>query len=385
MTDSQKNHTQRHANRKAAGLRASSAVTAALFALFLLFGIAARAQVKVVAAIDSTEMLIGEQTAVRIDVTHPAGAEPVFPSDLQQLMNKGVEVIGSGVTGTESAAGAETTHFAFTVTSFDPALYSIPSLSVKVGKRTYATQPLALKVNDVKVDTANVDKYFGPKEIIEPVYTWRDWMPLFVLSLLLIAGIAAVAVAARRLKQTKALPRPKPAPKPAMLPHEEAQMLIAKLKEQHDAGQLAPKDYYTDLVAILRRYVGKRYGFRTDEMTSRELVEHLIDNASTAEGEQRPDYAELREILATADLAKFAKLQPEAGEDERNLGRLQAYVETTKSDTPPPAPPQEEEEEKPQEPSTWPRRRKQLALAAAVALTAVVAALIIAEIFELLL
>lgn len=313
---------------------------------------AAKAQVSVKASMDSAEILLGEQTAMRIKVVHPSGQTPVFPEDLGNLLKKGIEKVGRARVSSEDDIpdkGLTTTECIYTLTSFDPALYYIPSLSVKVGGRIYPTQQLALKVNDIKVDTVHTDKYFGPKEITDPAYTWRDWMKLFVVSLLLVIFIAASLYTGFRFKRSA---HRKPAPKKkadVLLPHKEAEMAIEKLKEEYGHDALTSKDYYTDLVNILKRYATKRYGFKAGEMTSYELVEHLIaaqeeeQRKAAAEGTQQnaaekpllrqePDYTELREILATADLTKFAKLKTGISEDERNIHRLSAYIEITKSD-----------------------------------------------------
>lgn len=144
--------------------------------------------------------------------------------------------------------------------------------------------------------------------------------------------------------------------------------------------------------------MSKRYGFRADEMTSYELVEHLIDlddkqsaavsgseATSTIGNTPKPDYSELREILATADLTKFAKLKTDAGEDEQNLARLSQYIETTKSDTPPAPMPDEATPAEPEKPASNPRRKKAVIMAVAAAATICVAMLTAYEIFELLL
>ncbi len=372
-------------------------VTALIFA-----ALTAKAQVRVSATIDSTEILIGEQTDVHITVEHPQNVQPTFPKLIQQLMKEGIEVVKEGVVDTKKdkpSNGINTSVFSFTITSFDPALYSIPPMNVKVGGKIYSTDQLALKVNDVKVDTAHVDKFFGPKEIIEPTYTWRDWMPLFLLSLLLIACGIAVWISAQRLMSAPKAKIVKAGKKTPILPHKEAQKEIAKLKGEYESEELSSKDYYTSLVHILRRYVSKRYGFNAGEMTSHELVEHLIELGEKqrllakkeADGEnvqpqphEEPDYAELREILATADLTKFAKLKTDTGEDERNLIRLSSYIESTKSDKLPETV-AEEGNEKPETKVKNPRTKKKVILCAAIAATVAVAVFMINEIFDLLL
>lgn len=361
-----------------------------------------KAQVKVTARIDSAEILIGEQTSVHITVEHPQNVQPAFPKNVQQIMKKGVEVVKKetvSIKEDEPVKGTNTSDYSFTITSFAPALYYIPSMNVKVGGKVYSTNQLAIKVNDVKVDTAHVDKFFGPKEIIEPVYTWRDWMPLFFLSLLLIVCGQTIWIAARKLIAAPKIKVAKAAKKEQLLPHKEAQNEIAKLKNEYESEELSSKDYYTSLIQILRKYVSKRYGFRADEMTSYELVEHLIDlgdrqklmakeNAEKGnaleEPIKEPDYTELREILATADLTKFAKLKTDSNEDERNLMRLSSYIETTKSDKIPVAP-VEEEDNKQETPAQNPRTKKKIVLGIAITASVIVVLLIINEIFELLL
>lgn len=357
-----------------------------LFAALFVTAFAAHGQVKVTASIDSAEMLIGEQTAVRINVSHPKNIKPVFPSNLQQLMKDGVEVVGEGKTQEKEVDGVANTQYSFYITSFTPALYSIPSMGVKVGKRVYSTNQLAVKINDVKVDTTHVDKFFGPKEIIEPVYTWRDWMPLFVLSLLLVGCCVAIYIFANRLRKAKYVKPVKVVKKKVVLPHKEAEQEIEKLKKEYTNEGLSSKDYYTSLVTILRHYVNKRYGINADEMTSGELVDKLMSLSSESSQEQAQtvsDLAELREILITADLTKFAKLKTNVGEDERNITRLSEYIETTKSNQLP----QQVDIPIPivQEPSNTLRKKRLMALVGASVVTAVVVALIIFEVIELML
>lgn len=361
---------------------------------------AVRAQVSVKAMTDSTAILLGEQTALRVTVVHPAATTPVFPQDLQPLLKAGLEVVGKGQVSSEPGTpsdGMTTTKCVYTLTSFEPALYYIPSINVKVGKQTYPTPQLALKVNDIKVDTVHTDKYYGPKEITDPAYTWRDWMRLFLLAVLLIVCCAGSAAAylwmqmAGRKKQTKK------EVKAVVPPHKEAEAAIEQLKDNYGREELTSKDYYTSLIGILRRYVSKRYGFKADEMTSYELVARLIElgekeeQPATSEGEQgekvahvEPDYTELREILATADLTKFAKLQTDQGEDERNLRRLSDYIETTKSDKPPVITEEDIPEDTGEKVSDV-RRRRKIVFVLSLVVTVLILAVVVYEIHELLL
>ena len=121
-----------------------------LWVSFIVFFAAhTAAQVKVTAKIDSAEILIGEQTAVRVQVVHPEKEPVAFPKDISTLLedNK-LEIVNKGDIDEHEDTpeeGMTTSVFSFTITSFEPSLYYIPQLSITVGKKNYSTNQLALK------------------------------------------------------------------------------------------------------------------------------------------------------------------------------------------------------------------------------------------------
>lgn len=358
------------------------------------------AQVKVTAQIDSAEIMLGEQTAVRVQVIHPAGLAVSFPKDISVLLDKNLEVVNKGEFDEHDDTpeeGMSTSDFTFTVTSFEPALYYIPQFNITVGKKSYSTNQLALKVNDVAIDTLHVDKFFGPKEIIVPTYTWRDWMPMLILSVMFIVCLGIGAYLFHLMRSTKQVKAVK-IKKTFIPPHKEAARDIEKLKTLYADGNLSSKEYYTELITILRKYVSKRYGIHAKEMTSYELVECLINqpggndvqqlgmpeqSGHIASAEAEPDYNELREILTTADLTKFAKLQTDSNEDRLNLLRLSNYINATKSETQQPIT-TEEKSEAPVR-NIQPRLILRLLFALSVLAAITIALLMIKEAYELLL
>ena len=100
---------------------------------------------------------------------------------------------------------------------------------------------------------------------------------------------------------------------------------IEQLREQ-DANELeSQKAYFIELTEILRTYLYERFGFNAKEMTSHEIIEQLsLVNDATA-------LRELKEILQTADLVKFAKHQVSLAESDRALLQAVDYVRTTQS------------------------------------------------------
>ena len=94
----------------------------------------ARAQVSVVASIDSIEMFIGQQAHVTVTATMKEGAKAEFPVfKPQEFLTPGVEVLGSREEGTKGAEnGLVERSVVYTLTSFDDTLYYLPPFKVKV-------------------------------------------------------------------------------------------------------------------------------------------------------------------------------------------------------------------------------------------------------------
>jgi len=85
------------------------------------------------------------------------------------------------------------------------------------------------------------------------------------------------------------------------------------------------KSYYTQLTDIVRAYLNGRYGVNAMEMTSDEIM-----GAAAALQMSDKNRRDLRAILLTADLVKFARHVP-AGEENENLYYAAYYfVEDTK-------------------------------------------------------
>ena len=83
------------------------------------------------------------------------------------------------------------------------------------------------------------------------------------------------------------------------------------------------------LTDALRNYIRERYGFNAMEMTSSEIIEHLLN-------EGNPECLnELREIFITADLVKFAKHSTLINENDANLVAAIEYINQTKIEVDP--------------------------------------------------
>ena len=287
--------------------------------------LAAVAQVTVEARIDSLEILIGQQTDVTLTATAKEGAQVQLPNiKPQQILTPGVEVVETGPVTTKGIDnGLCKYQRTYTLTSFDGKLYYLPPFTVKVDGKEYKSKSLALKVLEIDVDTTNVDKFYGPKDVQDNPFSWDDWSTIFWLSLLMLVMAALTYYLYLRLRDNKPIVAHIRIVK-RLLPHQKAMKEIEVIKAEKMVTSENQKEYYTKLTETLRKYIEERYGFRAMEMTSSEIIERLTET------QDQKALDELRMLFQTADLVKFAKYSTLINENDMNLVNAIEFINSTK-------------------------------------------------------
>ena len=296
-----------------------------IFIILTVCTLASVAQVSVEAKIDSLEMVIGQQTDVTVTVTAKEGDQVEFPNfkPLQQII-PGVEIVESGpMTTSGKSDGSCLFQRNYTLTSFDGKLYYLPPFAVKVNGKEYKSKSLALKVLEIEVDTTNVDKFFGPKDVQDNPFSWQEWSVIFWLSLIMLAMISITYYLYLRLRDNKPIVAKIRIIK-RLLPHQKAMKEIEAIKADKMVMSENQKEYYTKLTDTLRKYIEERYGFRAMEMTSSEIIDRLTETQDS----QAID--ELRLLFNTADLVKFAKYSTLINENDMNLVNAIEFINKTK-------------------------------------------------------
>ena len=273
---------------------------------------------QVTATIDPIEMMIGEQAQMTIKVQAPEGAKVEMPTFTpRQMLTPGVEIIDS--------RHADNNTMVVTLTSFDGKLYYLPPVKVKVNGKEAASKSLALKVLEVEVDTTQLNKMCPPKDVQNNPFLWSEWSPLFWLSMLTALLLALAIYLYLRLRSGKPIiARIKIVKR--LLPHQKAMKEIELIKADRMTLTENQKEYYTKLTDTLRKYIEERYGFSAMEMTSSEIIEHLMAN-----GDEQ-SLSELRQLFLTADLVKFAKYSTLANESDANLLSAIDFINQTKQE-----------------------------------------------------
>lgn len=294
---------------------------------FLLLGACSVKAQNVVlnAEIDTFQMLIGEQTTVRLELSVDSGWNVRMPQPGKELV-PGIELL-------EKRSGFSTLNNGrrnvytdeYLITSFDSTLYTIPPFEVFVNDSSYLSNELALAVYSIPIDTANLQNICGPKGVMEVELTWEEYRDSVYLGYLLIFMSVVLVWVIFRLVNNKPIIRIIKI-KPKQPSHMVALGKIEEIKSDSSwRTDGNAKEYYTRLTDTLREYMHDRFGFNATEMTTSEIV------ASLQKVDKEGNLNELKEILEVADLVKFAKLHPSMNENDRNLMNAIEYVNTTKN------------------------------------------------------
>lgn len=297
--------------------------TVCAVALFMAT-VPAQAQVTVSASIDSTQILVGEQAKLHLEISMDANQKLRLPI-LNDTLVTGVEIVDIATPDTQMLNDDKRWLITqdYTLTSFDSAFYYLPPLEVMVNDQKYRSESLALKVYSFPVDTLHPDQFYGPKPIQEVPITWNDVSTMvYALILMLLLGAAAIFFVIRFYNNKPIIKIIKIEPK--LPPHQVAMKRIEEIKADKNVQREDPKLYYTELTDVLRSYIEERFGFKALEMTSSEIIEHLL------ELKDKESIKDLKNLFEVADLVKFAKHSPLMNENDMNLVNAVDFINETK-------------------------------------------------------
>lgn len=306
-----------------------SILTAALGCFFAAS--AAPANIKVTAEADSAVIVMGDRLNLRVVVDVPAGSEnavnlselPLLTPGQDYMPWNGVDIVAVDSTSSLSD-GRRRISYNYTVQAFDPGTLTLPPFKVTsgAGADTAFSNVLTLKVLPVEVDS--LQQLNPMASIVAPATKWYDYIPSWLgwvlLGLAVVAAGVAIFILQRRHKAVVEERRNPPLP-----PYELAVSRLTSLQSRNLADSGQEKEYYTELVDILRQYLHGRFGINAMEMTSTQIVRTLRSNADT-----RMTADDMRAVLSIADFVKFAKVRPLPDDNVRAYSRAREFVEKTK-------------------------------------------------------
>ena len=275
------------------------------------------------ASIDSTMLMLGDQTDLHLSVTHDASEQVQMPV-FGEMLQDGIEIVDRSAIDTAMLSdGRVQLTQDLTLTSFKDSLFSIEPLFVTSGEDTFWTDPMALNV----IQPFEVDSSLAITDIKDiekaPIWWWGiiRWI-LLALGILLLIDLGFWLW---KWYEKNHQPAEETIDPELLRPADE--VALEKLDEIKAAkiwkdGKV--KEYQTELTDVVREYIGRRFDVHSTEKTSDETLREmkpLID---------KDLFARLKSMLQLADLVKFAKWHTTPDENEQALMTAYDFVNETK-------------------------------------------------------
>ncbi|MBQ7631481.1 MAG: hypothetical protein IJS82_01810 [Paludibacteraceae bacterium] len=279
------------------------------------------------ASIDSTTLMLGDQTDLHLQVTHDATEQvqmPVFGESLQD----GIEIVDRTIVDTLSLSdGRVQLHQYLTLTSFRDSLFAIEPIPIASGEDTFWTEALVLNV----IQPFEVDSSLAITDIKDiekaPIWWWGiiRWILLGALALALAVG----GYYLWRWYQKNRKAEEEPIDPELLRPAEEVALeKLDAIKEAKIWKDGKVKEYQTELTDVVREYIGRRFDVHSTEKTSDETLQAmkpLLDKTL---------FERLKGMLQLADLVKFAKWHTTPDENEQALNTAYEFVKSTTPENP---------------------------------------------------
>ena len=294
---------------------------------FLSGTVFAQLNSEVITAVDSTQVSIGAQINLSIQVKTDSLAKVVFPPEPLFLP---FEILES--TPIDTLRSQQ--HYLYTkryaLIQFDSGAYWIPPQKITVDGFSKFSDSIAIEVATVKVDTIQQPLFdIKPIQQVERSYNQliKNGLLFFVFCLLL----AILYVLNRQYKKKKeALLEEIP-------PFDRAIQALKALEKELPEVQEEYKLFYSKLTDVVRRYLEEEAAIDALESTSDELLEKLeLRRDAGVLDLSLATLSNLKKVLENADLVKFARSAPAIGIATTDRAIVEQMVIETKEALPAP-------------------------------------------------
>lgn len=271
---------------------------------------------KITASIDSTVVEMGSRATIKLDISDPG-----LKGHIVDMPRPDTETDNVAIISVEADTFPAAYQYRILIQAFAPGMVAFPPFRYAVGSDTVESKVLSLKVLPVELDSLAT---INPMEsVANPPRKWYDYIPEWLLWVVLGIAIAAVAVALfllYRKNGTLIVRHVKPVD-----PYEAAMSELNRLRERKLAESGREKEYYTTLVDILRTYLERRFAINAMEMSSTQILDTLRKNPETRDNQPR-----IKQILEIADFVKFANVRPMPDDNIKTFNNVVQFVEATK-------------------------------------------------------
>lgn len=286
---------------------------------------------EVSASFDRDSIVIGDQFHLDIRVDKDMMQLVEFPVFAGGEIGPGVEVLAEFPVDTIEAEGRRQTLLKrYLMTIFNEGDYNLGKPEVLYADKNIvdtlqSRDSLRIRVAtfDIDLQTAQPFDIKPPRRIPFKFGEISGWLALSLLGIAIIVLLIWLFV-----KYRKRIPF-LGGEKPKVPPHLLAIKKLEALKHQKLPQNGKLKQYYSGITDILREYLDGRFGISALEMTSDEIISAVQEQKQEG-GIDEKRYGDLKELLGTADLVKFAKYTPDDDYNETAYYNAYYFIEETK-------------------------------------------------------
>lgn len=294
--------------------------------LFIIIGQIAFAQPKVETKIDSTSMMIGDQMSMQLRIKHSPKTVILLPKGVK--LGDKIEVLNERDTMTKISANEVLTQKSMTITAFDSGVYMIPPVPIHTETNgiidTIFSKAMQLTVVSPLLDST---KNIAPiKDILPEDMSFKeDILPVLLGAFVIFILISIIYYYTKRKKEKIVEEVVETAPK--LPPHVIAYLKLKQLEEGELWQKGDFKTYHSEVSYTMREYLENRFNIPALESVTDEIMTTLNDFEI-----ENKQVINLKNVLQTADLVKFAKLIPNETEHRQAMDFSLEFVEKTQEE-----------------------------------------------------
>lgn len=271
---------------------------------------------------------IGEQIQYKVSVETTADTPVSFPegqtfAPLEMVKTRAADTLRDG--------GKYRLVKEYYLTQFDEGHYTIPSQKIRINNKDYFTDSLLVEVHTVAIDTLKQPLYdIKPIQEVKKPFTSYGWILTIIAAVLLLLIVAFVYFVFIRKKEFPFLQIQKKLP-----PFDRAIQDLKELQNSKYLIQSQHKEYYTRLTDIVKAYLEEEVHILAKESTTDELLTKI--NLLQEKGKlnlNQETITNLKRVLQTADLVKFAKNKPSDDNAEYDRETIENVVIKTQEAIP---------------------------------------------------
>jgi hypothetical protein len=296
--------------------------------IFFVFGTVQSQNIpKVNSGVISSTINIGEQINFFLNVELDSAQKIEFPEKLQIAPMELLEIFP---TDTQKIKNRFFFTKRYSLIQFDSGYYNIPPQQVLINGFSKLSDSVKIIVKNIKVDTLKQNLFqIKPLNIIKKNY---DYLIKRIVYGILIALSLILLIYLVLVYQKKISERKKTVP-----PFEKAIKALKELEKRDPQIQEDYKKYYSELTEVVRRYLEEEVNIDALESTSDQLLLKLeLYKKGGKLDLEEVTIKNLKTVLETADLVKFARALPGSEAYKLDAKLLEGVVIETKEVLPEP-------------------------------------------------